>query len=268
MSALLTEDIGAIIDNYADVIEGRASYRGSGTEYAGVPGVGSNLDGLINETGNSVTAASDGSTTGFYATESLVGVGLIGIDDGRANWNNWEGPRLYLLCTASNGDGAPNLNAHRPIGNYTDSSKSVLQLPAWDGAVKADDTFTILEGFKRLPDNAEVFDEGNAFDRYFHFELNPGQRSEWYGNGREHYTGTLTLYLRMQKRARMRRENSELAVNMNRIASALTRSEHRGDYVKGVFHEAPWEPAFESDVMIVASQSFRIEYSIARAFNG
>ena len=256
MSSILTHRTAAatILDNYADVIEGGNSYRGSGDSYKGIPGTNfSNLD----LRGTTITASSAGSTTsipfasGNYETDF---------------WVKSDSPRFFLLSTNSANNGAA-----RRVSNWNNSAKT-FTVDAFDTAVAQNDTFVPLQGFKRFPDNLDILSDestiGSGFDRFFELKLGAGTRIPFFGNGVETYESELVLRLRLQKRSRSRDTIESAMENALLMQSILTRPTHRdGTFTQLLdgMENAP-EIETETDKIVVVSDSYSIRYRVFSTF--
>jgi hypothetical protein len=256
MSSILTHRSAAatILDNYADVIEGGNSYRGSGDSYQGIPGTNfANLD----LRGTTITASGAGSTTsipfasGDYATDF---------------WVKNDSPRFFLMSTNGNNNGAA-----RRISNWDNSGKA-FTVAAFDNAVSENDTFVPLQGFKRFPDNLDILSDestiGSGFDRFFELKLGAGTRIPFYGSGVETYESELVLRLRLQKRSRSRDTIESAMENALLMRSILTRPTHRDGTFTQLLNgeEGAPEVETETDKIVVVSDSYNIRYRVFSTF--
>lgn len=255
---VLTEDVTAVLDNYADAIEGGNSYRGSGTEYKGVPGVES-AAAVISDVGTiTVDGSSDTDTVGWTSATNFESGRLV----------RSYGPPLFALCgSATNED---NEGAARKITSWGSASFDVS--PAFPAAVSAADTFTLREGFKRAPDkwDLEADDVGTPgeFDRFFQISSLPGSRMGWYGNNLQHYQTEMELRLRILKRNRGRRAIDSALRNLLLLRTILTRSEHRGSFVQ-VLRAEETEPEIQSEdaTKVVVLDKYQLQYRINAEFS-
>ena len=186
MASILTQAVGAILDNYADVIEGGNSYN-SGTSYKGIPGTQSH-DRAIDEVGT-VTASGNGTTTTITYANSLADT---------ARYYRADGPPFFLRCTSSAGAGsADNADGARKVSNW---SATTITTAAWPDGTLSGDAFVMMEGFKRAPDSFDIESDGpdTGFDRFFHLRLVPGALLPWSGANTKTYRGILELRLRIE----------------------------------------------------------------------
>ncbi len=263
MSHVSLQALGFIVDNYADVIEGGNAYRGSGTSHYGIPGTRSNDKGLRDGDDTPLTATAGGSTTAFtvsggsWATE---------------RWVKEFTPGFLALCTsATNSD---NENKARRITNWNDTTK-VFTVDAFPSATAADDVFSILHGFKRIPNNidimadAEKFEHG--FDRFFHLRALPGQQLDWYGASGHTYQTILELRLRILKYAREHDAVASALENLAIIRSVITRGanpDHRdGTYTRALVPTGQQaEIEHEDGYKVVALDRYELIYRLDTTF--
>jgi hypothetical protein len=232
MTTLLTEVIGAILDNYGDVVEGGNAYRGSGTAYKGIPGTHSWHDWVKdNGTGLAVTTAAPSTTS----------IKLAGVPAANAaTMIRTSAPPFFILTTIAAAGGVT--GAARKIASHDGTSTFVTA--AFPGNVANGDTVSILEGFKRCPDGIDLEGDGDTeakdgFDRLFRLTMLPGERMAWTGNGSAMYRTTLNLDLRILRRSRQHQCAESALQNVQRVAEALCRGEHRGSYTQSLLQAGP-----------------------------
>lgn len=231
MASVLKQPIGDILDNYADVIEGGTSWRGSGTAYLGIPGRYSNDTDIRSGADSPLTAAS--------ASANATTVVVANTYSWEASrWGKDETPAYWLLCTASNGSGAPNLDRARKVASYAPSTFT-FTVAAFPGNPAQNDTFDVLQGFKRLPNgiDIEADDVGVAhgFDRFFHLSAGAGEQLEWHGSGVATFKTTLELRLRLLAYGRLHDVEASAFENMALLRSAMCWGNHRdGTYTRGL----------------------------------
>lgn len=261
MAHLATSAIGDILDHYADVIEGGNAYA-SGSSFNGVPGLYSRDPGLLSGDDTPLTATAAGDTT------TIVVAGKSWVSN---RWVRADAPPFFLLCT-SGAEGSTN-KARRITG--WDNATTSFTVDAFPVAPGDEAVFTVLEGFKRLPNtidvNAGETESPQGYDRRVSLSLLPSERLDWFGNGTETWEGRLRVVLRLLKHARLHDWQASLAENLQILATALplTReAEHRdATYVRALL-----APDGEPDVVIddqhkvVAALSFPIIYRVERGF--
>lgn len=254
--SLLTETIGTILDNYADVIEGGTAYRGSGTAYDGIPGTRSPSKSI---SAGETTAGGSGTTVQITTITAAVGAELA-----RA-----EGPPFFLLCTAQ-ASGTSNVGAARKISSH-DGTDTFTVATAFPVAVASGDTFSVVEGFLRMPDAFDIESEDTGstggWDRVFHLSMLPGTRLSWYGNGTETYESELEVRIRILKRSRARQSTASALENSYTIRSAMSKPTHRGDYTQLIDAEAGKPEVLANDnEKIVILDKLRCVYQTEASF--
>lgn len=256
--SILTQALSSIFDNYADVIEGGNSYRGSGTAYTGVPGTQSHLH--VANTIDSFSASS-GSTTTAVAPSSI------------GTWTNGDmvkadNPPLFLLATAGT---ALNVGAARKISAYAPSTRT-FTVAAFPAAVAASDTLYLREGFRRAPDDWDIRDDdvadSDAYDRFFQLEALAGKRLPWGGLSVEVYETVMEVRLRLTKHSRSRKARDSGFENLSFLRSALCRSTHRdGTYTLVLDSMAAGpELVIDDKSKIVVADRYRLVYEVSAAF--
>ncbi|HJW75787.1 MAG TPA: hypothetical protein VJ787_08990 [Thermoleophilia bacterium] len=263
MSTIYDNAVGSILDNYADAIEGGTAYRGAGTAYHGIAGTQS-LDELASTT---LTEDAGGSATLLTADD-------LGDVQGALLARGDTGPPFFVLGA---GGTAANLGAARKIAAFTASAAGPPETPATytvaalPAANNAGDTYTVLEGFKRSPDGADLRaggDASEAWDRFFDLRARPGTRDGWYGNGVQQFTTVLDLRLRLRKAARQRNAAAAVFENLLRLRTVLARGDHRdGAYTQVLLisEDAP-EIESETDTMLIAVDHYRLIYRVSSTF--
>lgn len=260
MAHLSSQAIGSILDHYADVIEGGNAYN-SGTSFSGVPGRYPNDHGLRTAVDTPLSADSAGTTTSIVVASSYSWES--------ARWVKTGQPGFFLLCTAG---ATAAQNEARRITGWNNTTKT-FTVDAFSTAPGASGTFTVMQGFKRIPNGLDINDEDvgteEGYDRFFDLSLTPESVENLYGNSTETWRGTLALRLRIMKHARIRDWRRSAAENIAILSSWLpggTNADHTdGTYVRALFH--PDAPEIEEDnKKIVATVQFPIMYRVQRGF--
>lgn len=257
MSVAITDAIGAILDHYGDVIEGGNSYN-SGTSYRGVPGTKSIQQWVA--AGGSVTASANGTTT------TIVASGVAGAT--AQILTRVDGPPFFMRCdTATN---ATNVGAARKIASHSVTTFGVAAFPA---ATTASDTFTVLEGFKRTPDDVDIFEDGSeaAYDRYIDLDVELGGKLDWSGDGTQTYQAMLTVALRICKHSRTVFARKSAMENLTILRSVLCRGanpDHReSNYVRAIATpEGSPEVVVDDRVKIVLQDNYPLILRVHRDF--
>lgn len=256
---ILLENLGNILDNYADAIEGGNSYRGSGDAYYGIPSKRSHDVRL---------SVGEVATSGSTTTAQLQGIPATTAAQLLRN----DAAPYFLLC-ATQSTGELNTGAARKITDH-DGTDIFTVAPAFAEAVQVDDTFSVLEGFKRMYDGNDFEHEDtldkSGHDRAFSLELVPGRRLDWGGDGTEIWDSELRLRLRILKRGRERTARKSVLENIQNILSILTGisgNDLRGDYVQSLtaMDRAP-EITVNDQTKVVALAKFRIIYRFDAAY--
>lgn len=262
--SVFSQAIGDILSNYADVIEGGTTWRGSGTSWRGIPGTQSNDPELRNGSDSSITASSNGTTTTVVYASG---------DWEQDRWVKNDVPGFFLLCTsATNGT---NVNAARRITAWDNTTKT-FTTDAFPAATTSADEFTALQGFKRLPNNididAEETEASHGFDRMFHISARAGTQTEWYGRGTATFQTVLELKLRFLKYGREHDAIASAFENLAIIRPILCRGanpDHRdGTYTRALIptgEEA--EIAIDDRDKIVVVDRYTLVYQIDLTFN-
>jgi len=255
---LYANTIGTIFDNYADAIEGGNSYRGVGDAYKGVAGVGTNNPETRNGNDSPLTATAISGTTKFSVASSYSW--------DQERWVKEETPPWFFLGKTATNPG--NVGAARKISAYNNTTKQ-FTFAAFPSALTIADTFYVMEGFKRLPNNIDIEDEGpemrGGFDRSFQLSAESGGRLAWYGNGYHTYQTTMELRIRFLKYARNRDIIETAIENMMLLRSVLTRGDHRdGVYVRSLVldDKAKVETVKEDREKIVVKDSYVLTYAV------
>lgn len=262
---LVQQAVGFIIDNYADVIEGGNSYRGSGTAHKGIPGTYSSDAGL--RTGNDHTFTTSGAGT----TTSLAFAS-----------GNWPQTRWVKSNTpgffAYDSSGAASGEARR-ITNWDNTGKT-FTTDAFSVAPGSGAVIKVYQGFKRIPNGIDILADaegeafGSGYDRSFDIALFPTTPLNLYGNNTQTWSGRLHLRLRLEKFARAHDHHERCAENLTIIASAMTIQAGPGtsiDHRDGTYTRAIFPPESGADVVIddsnkiVLGVDFPIIYTVNRS---
>lgn len=256
----------SIIDNYADVIEGGNTWRGTGTAYRGIPGRLSNDRGLREGDDTPLTQNAAGSTTTVKIASTYSW------DSSR--WVKNDTPGFFLLCTSATE--AANVNAARRITDWNNTTKT-FTVDAFPAATSSGDIFTVLQGFKRIPNQLDILkdDLGGivGIDRMFHLRALPGAREGWYGDGTQQYRTTLEIYLRMLKFGREHDAEAAALENLSIMRSLLPRGanpDHRdGTYTVALIADEGQQPekAIDDVSKIIARDSYTLIYRVDTTYN-
>jgi len=255
---LLTEIIGSILDNYADAIEGGNTHRGSGTAYKGIPGTHSWHD-WVKDHGTGLTVDAGVSST---TTIKLTGVPAAQA----ATMVHDASPGFWLLATTAATVGVA--GSARKIASHAGVTFTTAAFP---GLVKAADVVSIVEGFRRVPDSFDLEADGaeeiaGGFDRFFRLTMLSGERMAWTGNGSAMYHTTLNLDLRILRRARQHQCAETALENVGRIAEALCRGEHRGNYTQKIVQAGPPVIMKNDPIKVVVRSPFNLVYQLNTSF--
>jgi hypothetical protein len=262
MTTVLNQSLNDIVENYADVIEGGNSYRGSGTAYRGIPGTYPNDPELRSgaDTPQTVVGTSV-STTTFDVT---------GVSWNEDRWVKTNAPGYWALCNTA-GD---NFEQARKITAYNNTTKVFTVGSAFTAAPSAADSMVMLQGFKRLPNDvdieAEETESPTGWDRFFSLTLEPGERLEYFGSGVETYITEMVLKLRILKKERPRDAVASAFENINILRSAIKRGanpDHRdGTYTRALWAKSGAEVVKDDQHKIVMQQAFQLVYRINSEF--
>jgi hypothetical protein len=253
MGHIATQNLGTLLDHFADVIEGGNSYN-SGSSYNGIPGRDSNDPGLRTGSDGSVTASGDGSTI------------LLPYSSGTWAADRWEKsntPGFFAVCTSATN--IANIGAGRRITAW-DLTNTRFTVDAFPAAIKSADVFTILQGFKRLPDDIDIeadAENHSGSDRMFRLSVpNEGEEIDFYGKGLATFKTELHLRLRLLKYDRDRSARQAMWSNLAILRAALTAPAHRS--VDLLRHLAPSGSTdiTEDRTKIVGLMRFTIAYRI------
>ena len=259
-SGVFQQALGDIANNYADVIEGGTTWRGSGTSYRGIPGRQSNDPGLRTGTDGSITqSAGTGTTTAvFYATG----------DWPNDRWVKTDTPGFFLLCTSATN--ADNVNAARRITTWNNTTKK-FTVDALPSATTAGDVFTALHGFKRLPNQLDIeaadTEAADGYDRFFSIRIEPGQQLEYFGSGKATYKTELELRLRINKFGRHHDAAASALENLAIIRPIICKGaspDHRdGTYTMALIPTGNHAEKIKDDARkIVYKDSYTLIYRI------
>lgn len=223
MTTILDQQIGDLLDNYADVIEGGNTHRGAGDVYKGIPGTRS-FDDWVQDNGTGLDVDAGVSST--------TAIELTGVPASNASrLVRTKAPPFFILVTTGATTGVT--GAARKITSH--DGTVTFTTAAFPGTVEAADVVSIVEGFKRTPDAYDLEGDGDeespgGFDRFFRLTMGAGKRLDWHGNGSALYETELFIDLRLLRRARQHEDEAAALENANRIADLVCRGEHRGDY--------------------------------------
>lgn len=250
------QTVGDILENYADVIEGGNSYRGSGSAYVGIPGTDSVADELPLE----ITASDNGTTT------TVIDDTQAWVDSDR--WSRPDMAPYFLACSSATN--AQNVGVARKISAW-DLSSTTFTTAAFPAATTASDVFDILEGFRRIRDGIDIEGEEDknipeGFDRNFQLDFEPGEPDTVFGRKVERFRGQLVLRVRFLKRHRIHTARQRAFSNIARLRTIITKPEHLGTYVRAVYNEGSPEILINDSKKIVVEERFAMIYAINTEF--
>lgn len=256
MATVLNQALSVILRNYADVIEGGNTYRGSGTAYRGVPGTYPYDDGVRNgdDTPLTVVGSSVSTTTFDVASGSWA----------QARWVPESGPGFWALCNTA----GSNHGRARKITGYDASTKVFTVAPAFPATPSASDSMVILQGFKRIPNTVDIEARESGvdggYDRHFHLFALPGADEDRSGRGVRTKRTELNLRLRFLKHSRVHDVVASAFENLATLAAAIESShspDHRdGTYTRALWAEGPPEELVNDNVKVVVLQKFILIY--------
>ncbi len=255
MSTILEQSPKAILNNYADVIEGGNSYRGSGTKFYGIPGTDSH-DADVEALSVTAEASSDTDTLKWSTASSWVGSRLESTDV----------PPYFVVCLTATQSG--NVGLARRISSVTSTQFELDS--AFPYTITTGDTFSVRQGFKRAPDNYDInsSEDGAAWDRYFSLSMGAGKRGGWYGNGIAHFETDLSLRVRFLKRSRSRQTIDSALENILKIRSILERGDMRDSTYVQVLEISGDAPEIETNDLnkVVILDKYRLVYRVQNNF--
>jgi hypothetical protein len=262
-SGAFQQAIKAILDNYSDVIEGGNTWN-SGTSFRGIPGRQSNDNDLRQGNDTPITMTHNGSTTTAKYTSG---------DWEESRWVKNDTPGYFLLCTSATN--AANVNAARRITGWNNTT-SIFTVDAFPAATTASDVFTVLQGFKRLPNQLaiELEDGGpeHGYDRMFTLSAIPGAQLDYFGAGKISYKTTLELTLRILKYGREHDAIASAFENLAIIRGIITKGaspDHRdGTYTRALISTGEAMEIVTNDTnKIVAVDKYILIYRLDTTFN-
>jgi hypothetical protein len=259
MATILNQAVGDIIENYADVIEGGNSYRGSGTVYRGIPGNYPNDSNLRDGTDTPLTVVG--------TTVSTTTFDVTGHSWEQARWVKTQSPGFWALCNTA----GSNFGQARKITGYNNTTKVFTVAPAFSAAPSANDSMVILQGFKRIPNSIDIEDDHvklvDGYDRRFHLKMGPGKPTAYSGTGARTYRTELQLRLRLTKKDRVHDTEASLLDNLAALSSPIetgANPDHRdGTYTRAIWVEEEPETLKDDQYKIVVSQKFVLVYRIS-----
>lgn len=211
-TGIFQQALGSILDNYADAIEGGTTWRGSGTAYRGIPGIGSNDPDLRSGDDTPITASGNGTTTSVvYASGTWAA----------SRWARTDTPGYFLECTSATN--AANVSAARRITAWTLGTKT-FTTDAFPAATTSGDVFTVLQGYKRLPNQFDIStDADEGLDRMFQLRASVGEVLEYFGNGKMTFKTELEVLVRFLKAGREHDAIDSALTNMAIMRPVLTK---------------------------------------------
>jgi len=255
VTTILEATPSSILDLIADVIEGGNAYA-SGTSYPGIPGLHSVLENVP----TTLTADSNGTTTTVVADD---------LSDTEADRlvRSSDAPPIFLMCASGT---ALNKGRARKLASY---SSGTYTTAAFAAATASADTFTVLEGFKRAPDTAELRDDIAGHDRNFYIAAIPGERLPLYGNESHQYSATLEITWRFLRYGRDRTVKDSLLDNLTRIRTILTRPSQAGGAAGNATLHALFAEGSEPEILVddemkvVVADRYQMQYSVPSDFS-
>ncbi len=261
MTHVSDQAIGSILDNYADVIEGGTTWRGSGTSHKGIPGTRSNDKDLRSAADTPLTAEAGGSTT------TLIVASSRSWDTSR--WVKQDTPAYFAVYRTGT---AANQYAARRITNWNNTTKT-FTVDAFPASIAEADTFAIRQGFKRVPNTVDILGQAkDGFDRFFDLRTpSAGQMLPWWGGGNRTFETTIELHLRMLKFGRAHDAERSAFENLAIIRSIITKAANP-DHRDGTYTQLlnplgeSGEKVVDDASKVVVKDTYRLRYRINAAF--
>lgn len=268
-------NVGYILDNYADCIEGGALYAG-GTTHPGCPALDYESGWLHEEdliSGLTFAAHAASTTSTLYvATTALSSrTGLAATIN--ASITDWEAIYpAFAICIASDNGNAGIWRRIASIGSsgvspieYNNAVTFVSSMAMPNDIVTAE-TYVFRRGFRRAPDAAELDDleAPQGWDRFFSLSMLPGTRQAWYGNGIEHYVSTMALRVRFVKKARHQQIIDRAFASMQIMRAAICDPDSRDSQgvVQAVTAEEPPRIVANDKNHLILESDFSVHYRI------
>ena len=244
-------DVGNLLNHFSDVLEGGNAYA-SGSSYDGVPAKYSNDPELRAGDYTDVTTTSTVSTTVLaYSTG----------DWPSTRWEKTDIPGYFAVCTSATN--IANEGAARRITGWNNTTKR-FTVDAFPASVTVDDTFEILQGFKRIPNSVDIEAVGieAGYDRFFRFDVeSEGADLGFYGKGIASYKTQLQLRVRLLKYGRDTDMRSAAFTVMKDLRQAIIDPDNRdGTYVRAVTFEGSSDIIKDDLHKIVVLQRFSLIY--------
>jgi len=254
MGYLITQDVGSVLDHYADVIEGGNTHN-SGTAFEGIPGAYSHNDRLFSFSYDDpqedpATVAYGSGDTGY--TDGYVGSSIL---------------PMFLLCTSASDD--QNDQAARKIISH-DSANRTFTTRAFPVESSTGDTFSVLDGFRRAPDTVDIEDDdgpASTMDRFYRLDIeDEGEDLGIYGKSVATYRTRLRLRVRFTKDGRDEYVRKKVWTNMTLLRRGLLQS-GQGDstYVRCLLPTGTTRTITEDKHKIVAGLEFDLIYRLDTA---
>jgi hypothetical protein len=257
VTVLLDSAIGAILDNYADVIEGSRFWREDGrSAYRGIPGLYSNDPDLRNNDTIESSATVDASHIEISAPSTPYPPG---------KWSPVNGPAFWAV-----GKDGTLIGKHRKIIAWNAGTHQFTFDSEFDTVPQEGDTFTLRQGFKRVPSNIDIDrSPSGGFDRFFQLSATSGKVLRWSGNGLMTYQTELRLRLRILKCGRLHDAVASAMANLAIIRVALPRREHYEPQFTVMISPLDGGSSItkEDDEKIVVTDTYRLIYRINQAFD-
>ena len=256
MTHLAYQDIGEVLNHYANVVEGNDT-----STYPGVPGRYSRQEYL--------------STLGYLAFTAS------GSDDGTSEsmviYSSGTWPEDTFVAV----DGAPfflvnnTANMGRKIRAWdVSATQFTTDEFLWQGLgmadlVTADSEFVIMQGFKRIPANVDITLGESQFDRFFKISTDgPGERLAISGSGCASYKTEMRLDLRLTK-PKNKRDNIEesMIANLTLLIEAISKNTQRNGLVRLCLPIAGSEELINDEYKLVTRIKFDLIYRIVNSFD-
>lgn len=248
MTALVSQSVGSVLDNYADVIEGGNAYRGAGDSYLGVPGLNPSDAKLARDGFDSIIVSSNGTPT------------TIPYASGDWRSDEWVKERIPGFWAIDAND------EHRKITGWDNTLKK-FTVNAFTTAPAQDDVILIQQGFKRMAEGESILEMAGGWDRQFELETEgQGVDIGFSGAGVRSYEVPMVLRVRFLKYAHERLTHKRVLSNLKILGEALTMGIHRSGLVRALMNTAPGIVAEDDKEKVIVEQTFDLIYRISTTF--
>ena len=141
---------------------------------------------------------------------------------------------------------------------------------AFASAVSQSNTFSLLQGFRRVPNWEDIDSDAgvaDGFDRHFHLAATPGKRAQWAGSGALTYQTELKLRLRIAKRGRIHDWTAATLTNLGILRCALPNTaNYDSTYIRAlVAGESDPKTVKEDSRKLVVEDTYRLFYRLDAA---